>query len=45
MITNKEYIAQEILRNILWKPIWEKNLKKNEYMYIYNWITLLYTWS
>ena len=24
--------------------IWEKNLKNNEYMYMYNWITLLYTW-
>ena len=23
----------------------EKNLKKNKYMYMYNWITLLYTWN
>ena len=25
--------------------MWEKNLKKNRYMYTYNWITLLYIWS
>lgn len=24
------------------EPIWEENLKTNGYMYIYNWITLLY---
>ena len=23
----------------------EKNLKKNRYVYMYNWITLLYTWN
>ena len=23
----------------------EKNLKKNIYVYMYNWITLLYTWN
>ena len=27
------------------EPKWEKNLEKNRYMYIYNWITLLYTWN
>ena len=37
--------AQEILLNILWQPNWEKNLKKNRYVYMYNWITLLYTWN
>ena len=26
-------------------PKWEKNLKKNRYRYMYNWITLLYTWN
>ena len=24
---------------------WGKDLKKNRYMYMYNWITLLYTWN
>ena len=33
------------LPNILWWSIWEKNLKKNGYMYMYNWITLLYIWN
>ena len=26
-------------------PYREKNLKKKSYMYMYNWITLLYTWN
>ena len=26
-----------------WWPIWEKNLKKSGYMYMYNWFTLLYS--
>ena len=36
-ITNKAYycIAQEILLNIMYQPKWEKNLKKNRYIYIY----------
>ena len=34
-------IAQETLLNILW----ENNLKKNKYIYMYNWINLLYTWN
>ena len=25
--------------------IWEKNLERNGYMYMYNWIILLYTWN
>ena len=25
--------------------MWDKNLKKNGYMYVYNWITVLYTWK
>ena len=33
-------IAQGTLLNILWLPIQENNLKKNGYMYMYNWITL-----
>ena len=36
-------IAQRTLLNILFKTIWEKNLKKHEYVYMYSWITLLYT--
>ena len=27
------------------QPTQDKNLKKNSYMYMYNWITLLYTWN
>ena len=38
-------IFVKTLTNILWQPMWEKNLKKNEYMSMYNWITLLYTWN
>ena len=35
-------IAQGTLLGILWWSIWEKNLKKNRCVYMYNWITLLY---
>ena len=40
-------IAQETLLNTLWQPIWEQNpnKKKSAYMYVYNWLTLLYTWN
>ena len=31
------YIAQGTLRNIMWQPKWEKDFKKNRYMY--NWIS------
>ena len=30
------YIAHGNLLNILWKPVWEKNLKKNGYVCTYN---------
>ena len=36
-------IAQGTLPNILWQPIWEKNLKGNGYVYMYDWIPLLYS--
>ena len=36
-------IAQGNRLNILWKPIWEKNLKKNGCVNAYNWITPLYS--
>ena len=44
-ITNKAYycIAQEILLNIMYQPKWEKNLKKNRYIYIYINESLCYT--
>ena len=35
-------IAQGTLLSTQW-PIWEKNLKKSGYMYMYNWFTLLYS--
>ena len=25
--------------------MWDKNLRKNGHMYVYNWITVLYTWK
>ena len=25
--------------------MWEKKLERNGYMYMYNWIILLYTWN
>ena len=36
-------IAQGTQPNILWWSIWEKNRKKNGCVYMYNWITLLYS--
>ena len=36
-------IAQGTLPSILWSSVWEKNLKKKGFMYMYNWITLLYS--
>ena len=36
------WITQRTLPNILWN-MWEKNLKENECVYVYNWITLLYS--
>ena len=34
---------REPLPNILWLSIWEKKLKENRCVFIYNWITLLYS--
>ena len=28
-----------------WSCIYKKNLQKNRYKYMYNWITLLFTWN
>ena len=36
-------IAKGILPNVLWWFMWEKNLRKNGYVYMYNWITVLYS--
>ena len=36
-------MAQGTLPNIMWWSIWEKILKKNGCVYLYNWITLLYS--
>jgi len=35
--------AQRTLPNILWSSVWEKNVKENGCVYMYNWITLLYS--
>ena len=44
--TNKDLlIAQGTLFSILKWPKCEKNLKKHRYVYMYKWITLLYTWK
>ena len=37
------WIAQGGLPNILWWSLREKNLKKNGCVYMYNWITLLFS--
>ena len=42
-LTQKSHVLRETLLNALWWPIWEKNLKKGEFVYIYNWFTLLYS--
>ena len=43
-ITNSDLVnSRGTLLNILQQPNWEKNLKGNEYMYMYSWITLLHT--
>ena len=42
-LTQKSHVPRETLLNALWWPIWEKNLKKGECVYIYNWFTLLYS--
>ena len=39
------FIAQWTLLSSLEWPIWEKNLKKSRYTYIYNGFTLLYIWN
>ena len=50
-ITDKDLLYNTgTLLNILRWPIWEKNLKKNGYIYVYicggrGWFTLLYTWG
>ena len=36
-------IAQRTLPNILWYSTWEKNLKENGCLFMYDWITLLYS--
>ena len=33
-LTQKSHVPQETLLNALWWPIWEKNLKKGDYMYV-----------
>ena len=37
------YMAQRTLCNILWYSIWEDNLKEYGCVYMYDWITLLYS--
>ena len=36
-------IVKRTLLNILWQSIYDRNLKKNEYIYTFYWFTLLYT--
>ena len=38
-------IAQGTLLNAMWQPGWEGSLKENGLMYIYSWVSLLYTWN
>ena len=37
------HIAQRTLLNTLWWSMWEKNMKENGCVYMYNWIALLYS--
>ena len=37
------YIAQATLPSVLWSFMWEKNLTENEYVYMYDWVTWLYS--
>ena len=37
--------AQETTLNILGQLIWQKKVKENEYMDMYNSVILLYTWN
>ena len=41
---NKD-IAQGTLLNAMWQPRWHRNLEKNGYMYMYGWVTSLFTWN
>ena len=44
-VTRIYYIAWGNFFSTLWSPLWGNNLKKNGYMYMYNWFPLLYTWN
>ena len=38
-------MAQVTLVNDMEQPTQEKNLEKNRYIYMHDWIILLYTWN
>ena len=42
MVNGTCSIARGTLLNILWQAIWEKNLKNNGCVYMFNWFNLLY---
>ena len=39
------YIAHGTLLNVMWQPGWEGSLGKNRYMYVYDWVPLLFIWN
>ena len=43
--TGTYYIAQGTLLNVIWQPGWKGSLGENEYMYMYGWVTSLFTWN
>ena len=46
-ITNRDllYTAHGTLQNVMWQPGWEGSLGENGYMYMYDWVSLLFTWN
>ena len=42
-VFGQQETAQGTLPKILWSSIWEENLERSGCVYIYNWITLLYS--
>ena len=44
--TTRTYcVAQGTLLNVTWQPGWEGSLGKNGSMYVYGWVTVLFTWN
>ena len=44
-ITNKDPLQQGTLLNVMWQPGLEGSLGENAYMYMYDWVSLLFNWN